>query len=160
MHAIRFKLVGANTSINHIPTRATEYSAGMDLRSTINAIIPPGGRVSLPTGIALEIPRGMEGQIRSKSGLARNHGIVVLNAPGTIDSDYRGEIMVLLYNTSANAFTVRSGDMIAQIVFAQYVNVPLICATQLEDTVRGDKGFGDMDIHNDSHGFAKNPHNE
>ncbi len=126
----------------HMPAYQTDGAAGMDLRSRDQATIWPGGRCLLMTGIRLEIPPGYEAQIRSRSGLALENGVVVLNAPGTIDSDYRGEIGVILFNSSgAYEFLVRPGDRIAQMVFAKVERVEFVVG-ELTDTKRGGKGFG------------------
>ena len=119
-------------------------AAGMDLASAAAEPIeiPPGGRVAVPTGLAFEIPAGFEGQVRPRSGLARKFGITLPNAPGTIDSDYRGEVQVLLANLGAEAYVVKPGDRIAQLVIAPVVTAELEEADSLEDSARGDGGFG------------------
>src|ERR1043165_9594573 len=104
--------------------------------------IAPGGRVAVPTGLAFEIPPGYEGQVRPRSGLARKFGITLPNAPGTIDSDYRGEVQVLLANLGADAYVVQPGDRIAQLVIAQVVIAELEEAASLTESARGDGGFG------------------
>lgn len=129
-----------------LPSYATEDSAGMDLRACIPAltptIIPPRGRALIPCGIAVAIHRGWEGQIRPRSGLAVKHGITVLNSPGTIDSDYRGEIQVCLINHSYETFTVNRGDRIAQLVICPVERITWNIVETLPMTVRGDGGFG------------------
>jgi dUTP pyrophosphatase len=119
-------------------------AAGMDLSSAADGPIEiaPGGRVAVPTGLALEIPPGFEGQVRPRSGLARKFGITLPNAPGTIDSDYRGEVQVLLANLGSDAYVVNPGDRIAQLVIAPVVTAQLEEADSLEDSQRGDGGFG------------------
>jgi dUTP pyrophosphatase len=119
-------------------------AAGLDLASAAEGPIEiaPGGRVAVPTGLAFEIPVGFEGQVRPRSGLARKFGIGLPNAPGTIDSDYRGEVQVLLVNLGAEPFVVRPGDRIAQLVIAPVVIAELEEATDLSVTDRGAGGFG------------------
>ena len=139
-----------NKSSNPLPIYSTEYSAGMDLRANLKdeegndkvISIVPGERVLIPTGLYLSIPYGYEGQIRPRSGLAIKYGITVLNTPGTIDADYRGEICVCLINHSKHSFKLHHGDRIAQIVFAKVDQVQLIEVDKLDDTERGDGGFG------------------
>lgn len=116
----------------------------MDLRADIETelSIPPMGRALIPTGIALALPPGVEGQVRPRSGLAIRHGVTCLNTPGTIDADYRGEIRVILVNLGDAPFAVRRGDRIAQIVFAPVVKAALEVVGDLEATRRGEGGFG------------------
>lgn len=130
------------------PRYATEGAAGLDLAAALDApiVLHPGARVLVPTGIALELPRGCEGQVRPRSGLARRHGVTVLNAPGTIDEDYRGEVQVLLVNLGSEAFTIHSGDRIAQLVVAPVRRVAVERIADLSDTVRGSGGFGSTGI--------------
>jgi dUTP pyrophosphatase len=127
-----------------VPRYMSAGAAGMDLASAAAEPIeiPPGGRVAVPTGLAFEIPHGFEGQVRPRSGLARKFGITLPNAPGTIDSDYRGEVQVLLANLGAEAYVVKPGERIAQLVIAPVVTAELEEADSLEDSVRGDGGFG------------------
>jgi dUTP pyrophosphatase len=129
-----------------LPSYATEGAAGLDLAACVDepVIIPPGGTVRVPTGIAVALPRGFEGQVRPRSGLAAKHGITVLNAPGTIDADYRGEVQVLLINHGPDPFTVSTGDRIAQLVVAAVtrVRVETIEPGELDETARGSGGFG------------------
>lgn len=126
------------------PRYMTAGAAGMDLASAADEPIqlPPGGRAAIPTGLAFAIPPGYEGQVRPRSGLARKHGITLPNAPGTIDSDYRGEVMVLLLNAGPEPFVVRPGDRVAQLVIAPVITARLSEASELDDTTRGDGGFG------------------
>jgi dUTP pyrophosphatase len=126
------------------PAAASAHSAGADLRAAVAApvTLEPGHRLLVPTGIALEIPSGWEGQVRPRSGLAAEHGVTVLNAPGTIDADYRGEVGVLLVNLGPRPFVVRRGDRIAQIVFAPVAVVELEEVPRLSDSARGAAGFG------------------
>ena len=143
-----------NKSSNPLPTYSTVYSAGMDIRANLkndegnNEIISiaPGERVLIPTGLYIQLPYGYEAQIRPRSGLALKYGITVLNTPGTIDADYRGEIGVCLINHGNNTFDVHHGDRIAQIVFAQVEQVLLTEVFKLKDTKRGDGGFGHTGI--------------
>jgi dUTP pyrophosphatase len=126
------------------PAAASASSAGADLRAAVAApvTIEPGARLLVPTGLALEIPRGWEGQVRPRSGLAADHGVTVLNAPGTIDADYRGEVGVLLVNLGTRPFLVRRGDRVAQIVFARVAEVIWEEVPRLSDSERGRGGFG------------------
>jgi dUTP pyrophosphatase len=126
------------------PRYMSEGAAGLDLASAApeSIVIPPGGRVAVPTGLALEIPPGYEGQVRGRSGLARKHGVGLPNAPGTIDSDYRGEVAVLLINWGAEPFVVSPGDRIAQLVIAPVAIAELEEAADLSATTRGSGGFG------------------
>jgi dUTP pyrophosphatase len=126
------------------PHYATEQSAGLDLSAAIenDIIIKPGEVQIIPTGIALALPAGTEAQIRPRSGLAAKHGITVLNSPGTIDADYRGEIKAMLINHSKENFTINRGMRIAQMVIAKYEHVKFDEVTSLDDTKRGSSGFG------------------
>jgi dUTP pyrophosphatase len=125
-----------------LPTRATPASAGFDLRAAEALTILPGAWRVVPTGIALAIPSGWEGQVRPRSGLAAKFGVTVLNAPGTIDADYRGEIKVPLVNLGPTPFVVERGERIAQILFAPVPAVELRVVDVLPDGARGDRGFG------------------
>ena len=131
-----------------LPRYETEGAAGMDLRAFIplDVIIPPLGRTKIPTGLFMEIKAGYEGQIRPRSGLADRYGVTVLNAPGTIDSDYRGEVEVLLINLGSESFTVKSGDRIAQLVLAPVYKAEIEESFSLGDTERGSGGFGSTGI--------------
>jgi dUTP pyrophosphatase len=133
-----------NTSANPLPQYATSGSSGMDIRADLDApvVIKPLERLLIPTGLYLEIPAGWEAQIRPRSGLAIKQGITCLNTPGTIDSDYRGEIKVILINLDAAEHVIKSGDRIAQIVFQQVQQVEWVPAEQLESSARGEGGFG------------------
>jgi dUTP pyrophosphatase len=137
-----------NRSNNPLPTYATKGSVGMDLHlfSEEPITLEPLQRSLVGTGIYLEIPSDMEVQIRPRSGLAYKHGVTVLNAPGTIDSDYRGEIKVLLINLSGIDHTIQPGDRIAQMVFSKYEKISLLAVESLEDTERGEGGFGHTGI--------------
>lgn len=127
-----------------VPAYATEHSAGMDLMAAIigDIILAPMDRVLVPTGFIMALPKGYEAQIRPRSGLAYKNGITVLNAPGTIDADYRGEVKVLLINLSTEPFTISAGMRIAQMVIAPYTNVSLQHVEGVSETVRGAGGFG------------------
>lgn len=128
--------------LGEAPVYKTAGAAGCDLTSSVNVSIGPGNRVVVPTGLSLEIPEGYEAQVRSRSGLAANDGVFVLNSPGTIDSDYRGEVKVILFNTSSSTFNVRKGDRIAQLVFSQVIQATFQASQELGDTQRGAGGFG------------------
>lgn len=122
----------------------------MDLRSSVDAEIPPGERVLLPTGLALALPAGFVGLVHPRSGLAANHGITVVNAPGTVDAGYRGEVMVCLLNTdNAEAFTVRRGDRIAQLVVQRHERVEWQVVDHLPETDRGAGGHGSTGVSGD-----------
>ncbi|MDR1267587.1 MAG: dUTP diphosphatase [Holosporales bacterium] len=127
-----------------LPTYATSGSAGMDLHASLKApiVLRPQERVLVGCGIALAIPAGYEAQVRSRSGLSVKHGVVVLNAPGTIDSDYRGEVKVALINLGSEPFTIEPEMRIAQMVIACYESVTFECVTVLPETQRGAGGFG------------------
>jgi len=127
-----------------VPHYQTEHSAGVDLYAAVERamIIDAGAWSLVPTGIAVAIPEGYEGQVRPRSGLALKHGIGLLNGPGTIDADYRGEIGIILFNFSGRPFTVQRGDRIAQLVFARIEKARFESVEQLTDTARGTGGFG------------------
>lgn len=134
-----------NKSNNDLPKYSTEQSAGLDLRANINESITlkPLQRVIVPTGIYVELPVGFEGQIRPRSGLAAKHGITVLNTPGTIDSDYQGEIKAILINLSNEDFTIENGDRVCQMVISNHETVKLNEVDVFNETSkRGDGGFG------------------
>jgi dUTP pyrophosphatase len=127
-----------------LPQFETTQSAGMDLRANIDApvVLQPGDRALIPTGIKMALPDGYEAQIRPRSGLAYKHGITVLNSPGTIDADYRGDVGVLLINHGQEAFTVEDGMRVAQMVVAQYSQFEWESVEDLDETARGAGGFG------------------
>jgi dUTP pyrophosphatase len=131
-----------------MPAYATPGSAGVDLRAHLQVPldIRPGETVMVSTGLRVQLPQGMEMQVRSRSGLAAKHGVVVANAPGTVDSDYTGEVKVILHNHSACLFQVNGGDRIAQAVFAQHSTVAFVAVEALEETERGVGGFGSTGI--------------
>ena len=133
-----------NDSHHPLPTYATPQSAGMDLRANLDAPIElqPMQRALIPTGLRISLPPGYEAQIRPRSGLALKHGITVLNTPGTIDADYRGEIGIILINLGSQPFTITDGERIAQMVIAHHVQPQLIPVTILDTTERGEGGFG------------------
>jgi dUTP pyrophosphatase len=133
-----------NVSPHPLPAYETMLSAGMDLRAFIEEpiVIKPLQRVLVPTGLSIELVEGLEAQIRPRSGLAFKNGITVLNSPGTIDADYRGELKVLLVNLSDTDFVVNNGDRIAQMVISNYVKINWIAAERLSETKRGAGGFG------------------
>ena len=125
-----------------LPSYATTGAAGLDLRSAENLTIKAGMRALVATGIAIALPENLEAQVRPRSGLATRHGVTVLNAPGTVDSDYRGEIKVPLINLGQDDFIIARGDRIAQMVFAPVVRIDLHEVNLLDETLRGQGGFG------------------
>ena len=133
-----------NKSAYPTPSYATEKSAGMDLKADIKepVTLGPFERALIPTGLYIALPDGTEAQVRPRSGLAAKHGISVLNAPGTIDADYRGEVKVILVNLSNEPFVVNPGERIAQMVVAQYAKVEWEEVEILDETLRGEGGFG------------------
>lgn len=133
-----------NQSNNELPAYATEGAAGMDLRANLQepVVLQSLERTLLPTGLFIELPDGYEAQIRPRSGLAIKQGITCLNTPGTIDSDYRGEIKVILINLSKEPQTINHGDRIAQMIIASVTKADLILVQQLNSTTRGEGGFG------------------
>lgn len=133
-----------NQSGNPLPAYETAYSAGMDLRAHLESpmLLAPLERCIIPTGLFIELPAGHEAQVRPRSGLAAKKGVTVLNTPGTIDADYRGEIRVIMVNLSQETYTIENGDRIAQMVIARHERANLIEAGELSQTVRGEGGFG------------------
>ena len=133
-----------NKSHHPLPAYSTACSAGMDLRANLeeSIVLRPLQRVLIPTGLFMALPEGYEAQVRPRSGLALKHGITVLNTPGTIDADYRGEIGVILVNLSQDDFGVNDGERIAQLVVARYEQAELVVVEALDETVRGEGGFG------------------
>ena len=133
-----------NKSNNPTPTYETSLSAGMDLRAYVEGPITlsPGERKLIKTGLHIELPEGYEAQVRPRSGLAFKKGITVLNSPGTIDADYRGDIGVILINHSNEEFVVKSGDRIAQLVISKFEKVDWETSDEINSTLRGDSGFG------------------
>lgn len=138
------KLNIINKSGHDLPQYETAHAAGMDLRAFVEneVLIKPLQRILIPTGLYIELPVGFEAQIRPRSGLAYKHGISIVNAPGTIDADYRGEIKVLLVNLSDTEFVVNNGDRIAQMVIAKHETVSWKTVDSLNDTQRGAGGYG------------------
>lgn len=139
------KIFIINKSDNPLPEHQTESSAGADIHAYLpdgDVIIAAGEKEIIPTGIYIEIPIGYEVQVRPRSGLAFKHGVTVLNSPGTIDADYRGEVKVLLINHGKEAFVVKSGERIAQMVFSKYQRVEWESVNRLSDTERGSGGYG------------------
>ena len=137
-----------NKSKHGLPTYNYTGDSGMDVRADLGepTILPAGSRCIIPTGLYFQIPRGYEFQVRPRSGLAANHGITVLNTPGTIDSNYTGELKVILLNTSSTDYLIHPGDRVAQIVLAKTEEVRWIELTETIDTNRGDGGFGSTGI--------------
>lgn len=133
-----------NTSQHPLPAYETNASAGMDLRANLTepVVLKPLERAIVPTGLFIELPVGYEAQVRPRSGLAAKKGITVLNSPGTVDADYRGEIGVILVNLSADPFIVENGERIAQLVIARHERAEWVEATELTETSRGAGGFG------------------
>ena len=133
-----------NKSENELPGYSTLHSAGMDLRASLNepVVLKPLERKLIPTGLFIELPVGYEAQIRPRSGLALKKGVTVLNSPGTIDADYRGEIGVILINLSGEDFVIENGERICQMVVASHETVQWQLVEKLEDTMRGEGGFG------------------
>ncbi|WP_293807144.1 dUTP diphosphatase [uncultured Bosea sp.] len=131
-----------------LPAYETEGAAGLDLRAAIGGpvTLAPGERALIPTGLAMQLPEGFEGQVRPRSGLALRHGVTVLNAPGTVDSDYRGEVSVVLINHGSEPFTVTRGDRIAQLVIAPVTHARLSEVETLSETARGAGGYGSTGI--------------
>ena len=138
------KIEVINKGRQPLPAYATAQSAGMGLRANIpeSFTLQPLERRLIPTGLYIALPEGYEAQVRPRSGLALKHGITVLNSPGTIDSDYRGELMVLLINLSQNPFTVNDGERIAQLVIARHEQAVLTAVEVLDETERGTGGYG------------------
>lgn len=131
-----------------LPARATAHASGFDLRAAVDEplVLVPGSRALIPTGISVAIPPGYEGQVRPRSGLAIRHGIGIVNAPGTIDADYRGEIQVIAINLGTEPFTVERGDRIAQLVVTALLEVELEPVEELVGSARGEGGFGSTGV--------------
>ncbi|WP_341838315.1 dUTP diphosphatase [Chitinophaga pollutisoli] len=142
MADIQVKII--NRSANPLPGYATADAAGMDLRANLEAAVTlqPMERTLIPTGLFMELPAGFEAQVRPRSGLAIKQGLTLLNTPGTIDADYRGEIKIILINLSTEPQTIQHGDRIAQMVIAPFVQATLTEVGELTETVRGEGGFG------------------
>ncbi|GAA4431948.1 dUTP diphosphatase [Pontibacter saemangeumensis] len=144
MHTEELLVHVINRSKHVLPSYQTAHSAGMDLRANLEApvTLKPLQRALIPTGLYIALPEGHEAQIRPRSGLAYKHGISIVNSPGTIDADYRGELKVLLVNLSDEAFVVEDGERIAQLVVARYERIAWQEAEELNDTARGAGGYG------------------
>ena len=145
---IRINRISSSTNDVSLPAYATGGSAGMDIFSAVDRPMPvqPGETVLVPTGFSIELPQGFEAQIRPRSGLAIKHSIGIMNAPGTIDSDYRGEVKVVLTNFGKNEFIINRGDRIAQMIISRYERVEWELSDSLNDTERGAGGFGSTGI--------------
>ena len=141
---MKIKVEIINRSKHQLPSYATELLAGMDLRANIDEpiVLQPLQRTLVPTGLFMALPAGYEAQVRPRSGLAIKKGITVLNSPGTVDADYRGEVCVILVNLSNEPFTITDGERIAQMVIARHEQVEWLSVEQLDDTERGAGGFG------------------
>jgi dUTP pyrophosphatase len=139
---LKVRRVGERGPPLELPGYQSGGAAGLDLRADEGCLLAPGERRLVPTGLAIELPAGHEGQVRPRSGLAARHGIGMVNAPGTIDQDYRGEVGVILVNLGQEPFEVKRGDRIAQLVVAPVVRVEVELAEALGDTGRGAGGFG------------------
>lgn len=149
MKNITYKIDIINKSHHPLPSYKSKMAAGMDLTAFLpkdSLQLMPRIPTLIPTGIYLALPAGLEGQVRARSGLAARHGIIVPNAPGTIDPDYRGEIKVILMNLSNTPFEIKDGDRIAQLVIASYISVQWEVREELNQTERGKKGFGSTGI--------------
>ncbi len=144
-HALEMPIKRLDESLD-LPAYAKPGDAGLDLMSSINAVIAPGRRLVVPCGIAIAIPQGYAGLVIPRSGLAAKKGITIVNAPGLIDSGYRGEVKVILLNTDDSPFNVHEGDRIAQLVIIQVPEVQLVEVKELETTQRGHEGFGSSGV--------------
>ena len=144
--SVRIQII--NKSRHQLPEYATPLSAGVDLRANIDApiVMPPLGRALVPTGLFMALPKGYEAQVRPRSGMALKQGVTVLNSPGTIDADYRGEIGVILINLSDVEVKINDGDRIAQMVICKYEQVVFDEVEKLDETERGSSGFGHTGI--------------
>lgn len=140
-----------NKSENKLPKYETSGSAGMDVRSNEDYTLKPNRRTTIKTGLSFEIPEGFEMQVRPRSGMAAKYGITVLNAPGTIDSDYRGELGIILYNSGQSEFDIKKGDRIAQLVLAPVTRFEFEVTEGLSETDRGSGGFGSTDVKEFNH---------
>ena len=146
MHELKIKII--NTSGNQLPEYATKGSAGLDLKANLEfpIVLLPFERAMIPTGIYIEIPCGFEAQVRPRSGLAMNHGITCLNSPGTVDSDYRGELKVILINLSRQEYIINHGERIAQVVISKVERAGWLPVIELQSSERGEGGFGHTGI--------------
>ena len=141
-------IVHYSGNVETAPTYSSQEAAGADLRACIkeDIVLKPGKRCVVPTGLHFQIPSGYEGQVRPRSGLAMKHGVTVLNTPGTIDSDYRGEVKVIIINLGEDDFRITNGDRIAQILFSEVIRGEFIQVDELEISERGTGGFGSTGI--------------
>ncbi len=140
--AVKFRPMIGRPDFLPLPAYATAGAAGLDLCAAASKTLEPGQWAAIGTGLQIEIPEGYEGQVRPRSGLAARHGVTVLNAPGTIDADYRGELQVLLINLGPSSYAIEVGDRIAQLVIAPIVQVGVEAVDALSETERGGRGFG------------------
>ena len=147
MQRLFVKRLNDSTQDISLPSYATEHSSGLDLRTSEEVSLQPGEYKLIPTGVAIEIPEGFEGQVRPRSGLALKYGIACLNSPGTIDSDYRGEVKVLLINHGKVPVHFARGERIAQLIISRYERVLVELTTDLGETVRSVGGFGHTGTH-------------
>jgi dUTP pyrophosphatase len=147
MAELRIKRLNESDNDIPLPEYATAHAAGLDIRTNTNIEIAPGEILLAPTGIALEIPEGFEGQVRPRSGLAAKHGITALNSPGTIDADYRGELKVILINHGKESVRFDRGARIAQLISSKYERAEIVEANELAETVRATGGFGHTGVH-------------
>jgi dUTP pyrophosphatase len=147
MGKLLIKQLSDSTGDIPLPSYATEHSSGLDLRSSEDVVLSPGEYKAVPTGIAIEIPEGFEGQVRPRSGLALKFGIGCLNSPGTIDADYRGEVKVLLINHGKETVRFARGERIAQLIISSYEKVEVELVKELKETQRSAGGFGHTGTH-------------
>ena len=142
------KVEVVNLSSHELPKYSTNESAGLDLRAELQSPITlqPGQRSLIPTGLKIALPTGYEAQVRPRSGLAYKHGITVLNSPGTIDADYRGDVGVILINHGSESFTIENGERIAQLIIAKFVQIDWDEVLDLSSTSRGEGGFGSTGV--------------
>lgn len=139
MTTVKFKKLHSEAQL---PAYETAGAAGMDIRTVEDVVLIPGEVYIVRTGLAIEVPVGLEAQVRPRSGLAAKHSVTVLNSPGTIDSDFRGEMKVILFNHGLRPFPIKAGDRIAQLVIAPVIRAEIVEAEELSDTIRGAGGFG------------------
>ncbi|MBC8150121.1 MAG: dUTP diphosphatase [Bacteroidetes bacterium] len=142
------KVEVVNLSSHELPKYSTNESAGLDLRAELQSpiVLEPGQRSLIPTGLKIALPTGYEAQVRPRSGLAYKHGITVLNSPGTIDADYRGDVGVILINHGSESFTIENGERIAQLIIAKFVQIDWDEVLDLSTTSRGEGGFGSTGV--------------
>ena len=142
------KVEVVNLSSHELPKYSTNESAGLDLRAELQSpiVLEPGQRSLIPTGLKIALPTGYEAQVRPRSGLAYKHGITVLNSPGTIDADYRGDVGVILINHGSESFTIENGERIAQLIIAKFVQIEWDEVLDLSSTSRGEGGFGSTGV--------------